>query len=123
MKTIGIIGGSGYIGQHLLKALCLKYAVVSLQRNTQVIMPFIKGIKTMQIAANNQTFDIIINTSYNLDKDIRKVFQQNEEVLSVIKKASHPHTRVIHLSSLAVFGFGLDKPIHLTPISLTPDYG
>jgi nucleoside-diphosphate-sugar epimerase len=122
MKTIGIIGGSGYIGGHLLQSLSSQYEVISLQRNKQAIMPA-RGIRIIQIDELTETFDIVINTSYNLGKSRADIFEQNKDVLQTIQKASHSNTKVIHLSSLAVFGFGLDKTINPGPVKTTHDYG
>lgn len=123
MKSIGIIGGSGYIGLHLIEKLAADFAVTSLQRNVNAIMPQVKNISIRSIETNDQTFDILINTSYNLGKDIEDVYKQNEAVLKAIQKASHAQTKIIHLSSLAVFGFGLDKPIQTSAVKLENDYG
>jgi nucleoside-diphosphate-sugar epimerase len=122
MKTIGVIGGSGYIGGFLLQALSGLYEVSSLQRSKQAIMPQVAGIKLVQLDQLTETFDIIINTSYNLGKNRPEIIEQNKAVLRSIQKASKPDTHVIHLSSLAVFGFGLDKPIHNHKVELTYDY-
>jgi nucleoside-diphosphate-sugar epimerase len=122
MKRIGIIGASGYIGKHLIGTFASRYAVTALQRNVHAMMPEANNISIISIDDTDQTFDIIINTSYNLSNDIQKVFEQNETVLKTIQRVSHPDTKIIHLSSLAVFGFGLDKPIEATPQPLKNDY-
>jgi nucleoside-diphosphate-sugar epimerase len=121
MKRIGIIGGSGYIGSHLSTWLAKYFDVTVLQRNTQTIMPRDEKI-AIQPLDTDQHFDIIINTSYNLDKNINRVYSENETVTQTIQRLSHAHTQVIHLSSLAVFGFGLDKPIQTTALPLEHDY-
>lgn len=122
MKRIGIIGGSGFIGQHLIGVLANEYNVTALQRNVHAIMPQQANCTIASIDDTDETYDIIINTSYNLNKDIKLMRAQNEAVVKNIQRISHRQTKVIHLSSLAVFGFGLDKPIETKPVALTHDY-
>lgn len=122
MKRIGIIGASGYIGQHLMQTLAQTFSVTALQRNIHTIMPKPANVNIADIEDTTATFDMIINTSYNLNKDLNTVYAQNENVLQNIQRLSHADTQVIHLSSLAVFGFGLDKPIELKPVKLSHDY-
>jgi nucleoside-diphosphate-sugar epimerase len=122
MKTVGIIGASGYVGRHIATLLSGDFRVTALQRNIHAVTPPLPGVTITSLRAHTETFDILINTSYSQHKDIENVYSQNHEVLEQIKRASHASTRIIHLSSLAVFGFGLDKPIIPGPVELQNDY-
>ena len=58
MKTVGIIGASGYVGQHIARLLAGEFRVTALQRNAQAVLPSLPGVTIQQIDSNTQTFDI-----------------------------------------------------------------
>ncbi|MES2727252.1 MAG: NAD(P)-dependent oxidoreductase [Bacteroidota bacterium] len=122
MKTIAIIGANGYVGQHLVKALAPHYQVTALYRGAAILTPPIDGVDYMPLADCKNTFDVVINTAYNLSDTQQKIATDNSALLTLIQKLSNTHTQIIHLSSIAVFGFGLDKPIKPTAIKPGPDY-
>lgn len=122
MKTVGIIGASGYVGQHIARLLAGEFRVTALQRNAHAVLPFLPGVTIQQIDSNTQTFDILVNTSYYTGPDRKSTYLENERILQLMRSASHPGTHVIHLSSLAVFGIGLDRNITTEPVSLRPDH-
>ncbi len=122
MKTVAIIGANGYVGQHLVKALAPFYQVTALFRGSAILTPPLNGVTYMPLADCNHTFDVVINTAYNLSDTQQKIANDNKALLALIQKFSNTHTQIIHLSSIAVFGFGLDKPIQPTALKTGPDY-
>ncbi|MES2558815.1 MAG: NAD(P)-dependent oxidoreductase [Bacteroidota bacterium] len=122
MKTIAIIGASGYVGSHLVKVLSQTGKVTAINRSPESIYKKIAGVDYIGINQINGQFDIIINTSFSADKEPQQFEQENVAMLKHIQQMSAPHTHIIHLSSLAVFGFGLDIPVQPVALPNRTDY-
>lgn len=122
MKNIAIIGGSGYIGSHLVAYLKSYFDVTVINKSNNSFAPIDTKVSYTTFAECTQTFDAIINTAYYLNTDIQKCLNENEILCKNIARISTKETHVIHLSSLAVFGFQLDKPICAEPIDNSTDF-
>ncbi|MES2778986.1 MAG: NAD(P)-dependent oxidoreductase [Bacteroidota bacterium] len=122
MKTVAIIGASGYVGNHLVKALAPLFQVIALTRNDNPIVREVSGVEYLSISKCTRTFDIIINTSFSSAKEPKLFEQENLHMLKVIQSLSLPHSHIVHLSSLAVFGFALDRDIQPTSLPNRADY-
>lgn len=123
MKTIAIIGASGYVGQNLLSYLSqFDYILTGITRTKDIYESKTEGVNYRTFEQCDEQFDIIINTTYSLNKNVQAIFMDNVNMANFIKKISYPESHVIHLSSLAVFGFNLDIPIHLGPLKMRKDF-
>lgn len=122
LKKLAVIGANGYIGQHIVKHLCNEYDVTAIHRGTTPIQKQINGVQYQTMRECEQTFDIIINTAYNLSADVPKTKADNDALVEFILSISNSDTKLIHLSSLAVFGFKLDYPLIPQGIALHQDY-
>jgi nucleoside-diphosphate-sugar epimerase len=122
MKTVAIIGGNGYVGNFLTQFLCNYFSVTVLTRGNNTIVKAIDGVTYLPIDSTNDTFDVIINTSYSIHKNIKVCYSQNKIMCDHISRIAAAHTKIIHLSSLAVFGFCLDFPIKTEAIENRNDY-
>ena len=92
MKTVGIIGASGYVGQHIARLLAGEFRVTALQRNAQAVLPSLPGVTIQQIDSNTQTFDILINTSYYTGPDRKSTYLENEREKEIITIYKVKHT-------------------------------
>lgn len=122
MKTLAIIGASGYIGSHLVKAFASSYTVTAINRGADNISKKVSGVEYIGTDQHNRTYDIVINTAYSTANNPELFIKDNLQLLKVIQQLSDPHTHVIHLSTLAVFGFGLDIPVQPIALADRSDY-
>lgn len=114
---IAIIGANGYVGAHLLDKLAGKTNVFGIVHSPNSVFKKSEGVTYHPFNENySGTFDIIINTAYAAGKSIDACIKQNQLMLQYIKKHAHPTTKIIHLSSLAVFGIAIDRTIIPEPI-------
>jgi nucleoside-diphosphate-sugar epimerase len=122
MKTVAIIGASGYVGNQLVRKLAPLFKVTALNRRVDSICKKVEGVTYSGIDSNKETFDVIINTAYSAAKQPKQFERENEELLKQMLQLAKPHTQIIQLSSLAVFGFGLDIPMLPAALPYRKDY-
>lgn len=122
MKSVAIIGANGYVGSYLTKALAAHYRVTALLRSRDSLCRPAHGVQYQTIAEPLQHFDIIINTSYALHKHKKICAMQNDDMIQLLQRISHEQTFIVHLSSLAVFGFGLDLEVRAEAVPTRNDY-
>src|SRR6185503_20239153 len=54
--------------------------------------------------------------------DPERVLDLNKEIIHTIRRLATDSCRVIHTSTLAVFGYGLERPIVAGPVERRADY-
>jgi dTDP-4-dehydrorhamnose reductase len=108
MKKIVVIGGGGYVGLNLLPVLKKnEYQLLAVTRKNGSILLHHTGVqvKEKEELSIEDKADIVINLAYAQSADAKLSQSQNHEIVKVIRKVTHPKSRIIHLSSLAVFGY------------------
>jgi nucleoside-diphosphate-sugar epimerase len=125
--TVAIIGAAGFVGMELVKAMHLnnKYNLFAITRGNNA--PFLLEGKNINIVNNENipvgvNFDVVINLAYPNNMLPHYYPDANNKILNIIKSISTSNTQIIQISSLAVFGFGLDIDIVGTPIPNRRDY-
>lgn len=114
-KNIVIIGAAGYVGIELVSQL-QKYEDYNLYAYTRDNGSFLlENQKIIHLnakeVANYAPFDIVINLAYPTVSQPTLFPAVNKSILDTIKSVTNANTRIIHVSTQAVFGFGMDKPI------------
>jgi len=122
MRKLAIIGATGYIGSQLLNHLNTHFLVTALTRNNTPFAATQANCLYKKLSECEDQFDVIINTSYSLHVDKATIKKENVLMSLAIKKMAHFETHIIHLSSLAVFGFGLDREIQASALKNKNDY-
>lgn len=122
MKTVAIIGASGYVGSHLLLTLAPLFKVTAINRGADNISRKVPGVEYCTTPKSRETYDIVINTAYSSATNDEVFLHDNLQILKLIQQLSANHTHIIHLSTLAVFGFGLDISIKATALPDRADY-
>lgn len=126
MANIAIIGAAGYLGTKVVDALSNRgHNITAITRpNGEIIL----GQKNVRIVYFNslkntaEKFDVIINLAYTTSSVQWLIKQENTEILNVIKQLAKTDAKIIHTSTLAVFGFGLDKEIKTAAVKTRADY-
>lgn len=125
--NIAIIGAAGFVGMELVKKMHLneKYELYAVTRGNNG--SFILEGKNIQILSNEgdiakKQFDIVINLAYPTAGLPHYYPLANKKILNTIISLTSRNTKIIHVSSLAVFGFGLDVEIKSEAIPNRRDY-
>jgi len=122
MKNILIIGAASYVAKEFIKANQNKYNLFGKINNVGALVLNEYKIKVFK-TFNELTeidFDIIINFAYPSGDPI-DLHKKNIEIFADIKRQS-TDCKVIHISSLAVFGMKLEKDIKPEQVKNRFDY-
>lgn len=122
MMKLAIIGANGYVGSRLTSALAETYNVTAITRGIDSLSRAVSGVHYKTASEDLPIFDVVINTSYALDKNHANCALANNEMIKLLNRICNKQTKIIHLSSLAVFGFGLDKELKADAIATRNDY-
>lgn len=125
MKRVVIIGAAGYVGLELAKQL--RGADFEVNAVTRENGKFLLGDCGFRIVAPSEmaslgNVDVVVNLAYPASGPVQHYPTRNREILAQIKAVMGPRSRLIHVSTLAVFGFGLDRPIRTAPVKMVRDY-
>jgi len=123
MSKIVVIGGGGYLGQRLVNNLIIDGhdVYVKVRNNANILIRNNKA-KLIKESAEVNTVDIIINLAYPSGGKQYNTIADVNNIFKTIKEISTDGTRVILTSSLAVFGFDLDREQKNKKITRRRDY-
>ncbi len=126
MANIAIIGAAGYLGSILVETLSRNgHKVTAITRPNGEIILHQAGVRIVYLHSARKTpekFDVIVNLAYATSSVQRLIKKENKDIIALIKQYARPDTKIIHTSTLAVFGFGLDKEIKTERIKNRADY-
>lgn len=127
MKKIAIIGAAGYLGLEIIRQIkFLKCEVIAItRRNGNFLLPELDPniiIKNQDDLDSIGKVDVVINLAYPTSGLTHHYIQKNNEIFNIISKISSSKTKLIHVSSLAVFGFQLDRNILNDRVKYSRDY-
>lgn len=125
MKKVAIIGAAGFVGQHLVALLSKKdfdITVITNHNGTMILGEYPINIISNLNSHTKVDFDIVINLAFPASAKPHEIYSQNDIILDIIQKLSSPLSKIIHISSLAVFGFKLDHDQILGPIKYHHDF-
>ncbi|MGZ5281214.1 MAG: NAD-dependent epimerase/dehydratase family protein [Bacteroidia bacterium] len=126
MANIAIIGAAGYLGVKVVEALNGRgHNITAITRPNGEIILGQKNVRIVYFQSlknNAEKFDVIINLAYATSSVQWLIKQENTDILELIKKLAKTDAKIIHTSTLAVFGFGLDKEIKTAAVKNRADY-
>lgn len=125
-KKIVIIGAAGYVGIELVTQLqeYKDYDLFAYTRDNGSFLLEDKKIThlTANDVAAHAPYDVVVNLAYPTVSQPTLFPAVNKSILETIKSITNNQTRIIHVSTQAVFGFGMDKPIKNTFIKNRRDF-
>jgi nucleoside-diphosphate-sugar epimerase len=125
-KKIAILGAAGFVGMELITQL-EREPLVDIYAITRDNGDFLLGDRKVQILKESTidksvNFDVVVNLAYPTTNIQHSFPKANRAILATLKKIVQPKTKLIHISTQAVFGFGMDKKIELDLLSDRRDY-
>ena len=125
MKRIAIIGAAGYVGMELSRHLQAKnYQIFAIVRENGRFLLRNSGFNLVDPSQLGTigTVDIVVNLAYPTSGLWYNYSDKNREILNSIKRLMAPHSRLIHVSTQAVFGYGMERAIVVGPVPEVRDY-
>lgn len=125
MKRIAIIGAAGYVGLELARQLHgVNYEVNAIVRENGRFLLRESGFNL--VAPSNiltvGKVDVVVNLAYPTSGSDIQYPTRNKEILTSIKTLMGQDSRLIHVSTQAVFGYNMERPIIVGPVSGVRDY-
>lgn len=125
MTRVAIIGAAGYLGLELASQLHgFDYEINAVARENGRFLLADSGfaIVAPEDIASLGAVDVVVNLAYPNSGSPQYYPKRNREILSQIKAVTGPRTRLIHVSTQAVFGYGFERPIIAGPVKMVRDY-
>lgn len=125
LKRVAIIGAAGYVGLELARLLHnVDFEVIGVTRENGKFLLRNSGFNIVapQDIRSVGTVDVVVNLAYPSSGPPQHFPTKNREILDQIKTVMAPASRLIHVSTQAVFGYGLDRPVITGPVKMVPDY-
>jgi nucleoside-diphosphate-sugar epimerase len=125
VKRVAIIGGAGYVGLELARQLRgAEFEVNAVTRENGKFLLRDSGfnVVTSRDIATAGKADVVVNLAHPTSGPPQQYPARNNEILDQIKAVMGPRGRLIHVSTQAVFGNDLDRPIHAGPVAMVRDY-
>ncbi|RYD83081.1 MAG: NAD(P)-dependent oxidoreductase [Sphingobacteriales bacterium] len=126
MASIAIIGAAGYLGIKLVDVLANHgHGITAVTRQNGEIMFGDKPVKLLyydDLSKHAEKYDVIVNLAFATSTTKKLITQENLEILEIIKKLARKDSKILHTSTLAVFGFALDQEIKPEKVKNRADY-
>jgi nucleoside-diphosphate-sugar epimerase len=125
MKRVAVIGAAGYLGLELAAQLRgVAYEVNAVTRENGRFLLRDSGFKIVapEKIASLGKVDVIVNLAYPNSGPLQYYPAKNREILGQIQAIADRDTRIIHVSTQAVFGYGFERPIVVRPVEMVRDY-
>lgn len=126
LKKIAIVGAAGFVGTELVTQLQnnKNYELYAVTRDNGNFLLGEKNIKLIKQAEidGNKPFDVVINLAYPTVQTTALFPDINKNILRTLQKLCDVNTKLIHVSTQAVFGFGMEQPVVNKIIPMRRDY-
>ena len=125
MARLAVIGGAGYVGLHLCRELVRRgHDIVAITRaNGRFLLePLGVTVVAPEEAAQAGRADVVVNLAYPNAGPDHEVPSRNRELVDLIRQLTSDPARIVQVSSLAVFGFALERPPAPVPVPRRRDY-
>ena len=125
MARVAVIGGAGYVGLTLCAEMRLRgHEVTAVTRpNGRFLLERI-GVRAESPDDLGRVgpIEAVVNLAYPNRGSIYEYPRRNRELLAIVRRFAAGGARVVHTSTQAVFGFGLEYPVVVRPVPTRRDY-
>lgn len=113
-KKVIIIGAAGFVGIELVSQLQNEnYELYAFTRDNGSFL--LEGMKITHVKSDNIStyapFDVVVNLAYPTTSKLHTFPQVNQSILNTLKQVVSSKTKIIHVSTQALFGFGMDHEV------------
>jgi len=117
LRKVAVIGAAGFVGQFVCRRLAESgwqvYGAAS-ERNSFLL-------DHLKIPAASGRYPVVVNLAYPTSVTPVRRKAENSAIVERISSLLAPGGTLLHTSTLAVFGFQLDRPVACGPIHWRPD--
>lgn len=125
MKRVAVIGAAGYVGLELarqLRGTDDEITAITRENGRFLLSSFEFNIVAPEEISSLGAVDVVINLAYPTSGAPHQYPAKNKDILGQINAISGPNTRLVHVSTQAVFGYDFERPIVAGPVRLVRDY-
>jgi nucleoside-diphosphate-sugar epimerase len=122
-KRIAVFGGAGYVGLHLCRLLTKRghHVLIVGRGNRGFLLDGIDVEITSLEKLEEAGADVVINLAYPSKGSFINHSRDNGELNRSVQRAARRADRLIHTSTLAVFGMALDQPVTRGRVAMRRD--
>ena len=123
--SVAVVGAAGFVGRALLNALeaiDLRATAVVRGAPELAVQGSFHGLP-QPLWASQADFDVVVNLAYPTSGRGFEHVEQNPQIANTVSHLARDGGRVIQVSTQAVFGLALDRPVILGPVAKTRDNG
>lgn len=121
---IAVIGAAGYVGQSLCSDLAAAgHEVIGITRPNGALLLKRLGVQVRSPgqARSVGPLDAVLNLAYPKGPGFEAA-RENRILLALIQDLAGERARIVHASSIAVFGYALEHPVAQGPVARRRDY-
>jgi len=109
LSSIAVIDAGGFLGQKLINHLINRghSVYVFIRKNAEILIRNPKAVIGKD-KSPERGFDIVFSLAYPSGGWESKSIEDNKAIIGMMQKLAGKNTRIIHTSTLAVFGFALE---------------
>lgn len=125
-SKVAIVGAAGFVGIELVNQIQFleEFEVFAITRDNGSFL--LEGKKVQIISINDATkygpFDFVINLAYPTSLEPHFYPEVNLQILDSVKRLVSLNTKLIQVSTQAVFGYEMDKPISSSFVKMHRDF-
>jgi nucleoside-diphosphate-sugar epimerase len=124
--SVAVVGAAGFVGRALLNALeaiDLRATAVVRGAPELAVHGSFHEVLSQPVSPSQAGFDVVVNLAYPTSGRGFEHSDQNLQIADTVRRLACERGRVIQVSTQAVFGLALDRPVVLGPIAKTRDHG
>ena len=125
MSRVAVLGAAGYVGRHLCRVLTeAGHQVVAVARSNGKFLLADLDVELVhpEAAASVGQVAALVNLAHPGPVFPWLYSRHDREIARLVQQIAASGARVVHASSIAVFGYGLDHAMNAAPVHRRRDY-